>query len=126
MRVNVGTEWVVDASGCRAELLRDRATLQALLDLAVAEIGLTVVGEGAWHEFPEAGGVTGMLLLTESHLVCHTFPEHGLATFNLYCCRPRPTWPWATRLGEALGATDVRVTRIDRGAPVEVAEGTAG
>ena len=126
MRANVGTEWVVDASGCRSELLRDRLALEALLRRAVDELGLTVVGEGAWHEFPEAGGVTGMLLLTESHLVCHTFPEHGLATFNLYCCRPRPTWPWATRLGEALGATDVRVTRIDRGAPVEVAEGTAG
>jgi S-adenosylmethionine decarboxylase len=126
MRVNVGTEWVVDASGCRAELLRDRAALEGLLRRAVHELGLTVVGDGAWHEFPPPGGVTGMLLLTESHLVCHTFPEHGLATFNLYCCRPRPSWPWATRLGEALGATDVRVTRIDRGAPAEHAEGTAG
>jgi len=33
-------------------------------------------------------GVTGLLLLTESHLACDTFPERGFASFNLYCCRP--------------------------------------
>jgi len=32
--------------------------------------------------------VTGLLLLTESHLACDTFPERGFASFNLYCCRP--------------------------------------
>ena len=59
--------------------------------------------------------MTGLYLLAESHLACHTYPEHGLATFNLYCCRPRPDWPWAARLGDALGASDVRVRVIERG-----------
>ena len=44
------------------------------------------------------GGITGLLLLTESHLACHTFPERGFAAFNLYCCRPREDWPWPERL----------------------------
>lgn len=61
----------------------------------VHDLQLKVVGEPNWHQFAGPGGVTGMLLLTESHLTCQTYPEHGrLATFNLYCCRQRPQWPW--------------------------------
>src|SRR4051812_39038234 len=102
MHVNVGTEWVVDAAGCAPSALRDRATIERVLRRAVDELGLTVLGDGAWHVFPGEGGLTGMLLLTESHLACHTYPEHGVATFNLYCCRARDAWPWSARLGEML------------------------
>jgi S-adenosylmethionine decarboxylase len=55
------------------------------------------------------------VMLTESHLACHTYPEHGLAAINLYCCRPRPEWPWEERLAALLGATDVRVRKVERG-----------
>ena len=118
MQITVGTEWVVDASGCSAAALRDRATLERLLLRAVDELGLTVAAEPVWHVFPGPGGVTGMVLLTESHLVCHTYPEFGVATFNLYCCRERPEWPWEERLAEALGAAEVAVKRLDRRAHV--------
>jgi S-adenosylmethionine decarboxylase len=125
MHVNVGTEWVVDASGCDAELLRSRDAVERVLRRAVDELGLTVVGDGAWHCFPDPGGVTGMLLLTESHLVCHTYPEYGVATFNLYCCRDRGVWPWRERLAEMLGAAEVRVSRIARDAEAPaLAEGS--
>ena len=52
---------------------------------------------------------------SESHLACHTYPEFGVATFNLYCCRARPEWPWRGRLREALGATQVTVRALPRG-----------
>ncbi|MBV9957489.1 MAG: S-adenosylmethionine decarboxylase [Acidobacteria bacterium] len=105
----VGTEWLVDASGCRAEALRDVAQLRQLFELVIDELGLQVVGEQLWHRFPAPGGVTGLVLLTESHLACHTYPEFQTATINLYCCRERPAWPWAERLRELLGAESVRV-----------------
>jgi S-adenosylmethionine decarboxylase len=53
-------------------------------------------------------------MLTESHLACHTYPEFGVATFNLYCCRERPAWPWDERLREMLGAHDVCVRSLSR------------
>src|SRR4051812_26682465 len=65
--------------------------------------------------FPGEGGITGLLLLTESHLACHTFPERGFAAFNLYCCRPGAEWPWPERLRVALGAETVLVRRLARG-----------
>ena len=123
--MSVGTEWLVDARGCRAESLRDLAVVRALLESILARLDLRVIGEGAWHKFGGEGGVTGLYLLTESHLSVHTYPEHGVATFNLYCCRPRPEFPWAEEIARALGSgskpgdvrVDVRV--IARGDGVE-------
>jgi S-adenosylmethionine decarboxylase len=113
--MTIGTEWLVDAEGCRAEALRDLDSLRRVCSLIVAQLELRVVGNAAWHQFPWPGGVTGLFLLTESHLACHTYPESGTATFNLYCCRTRPPWPWAERLAALLGAQRVRVRCLDRG-----------
>ena len=113
--MNVGTEWLVDAEGCAADLLRDIETVRTLCEEVIADLGLRVVGDPMWHQFPQPGGVTGLYLLTESHLACHTFPETGLATFNLYCCRPRPPFAWEERLQALLGASRVTVRTAARG-----------
>lgn len=115
MSLPTGVEWLVDAHGCAPAALRSRETLARLFDRMVAELGLRPAGEAVWHVFPEEGGVTGLLLLSESHLTCHTFPERGYAAFNLYCCRPRAAWSWEPRLREALGAARVSVRRVARG-----------
>jgi len=107
-------EYVVDAHGCDSHKLRDAETLRQLADRIVRELDLRVVGE-SWHQFPEPGGVTFLYLLRESHLAAHTYPETGLLTLNLFCCRPRPAWPWAERLREALGAREVKVREVTRG-----------
>ena len=113
--MQVGTEWLIEASGCDARALGDAACLREVFARAVAELNLQVVGDALWHKFPAPGGVTGLALLTESHLACHTYPEYGLATFNLYCCRERPAWPWNERLREMLGAAEVNVRMVERG-----------
>jgi S-adenosylmethionine decarboxylase len=112
--LTVGTEWLIVASGCDAEALRDAGRLRAVFARAVAELDLRVVGEPQWHTFPGEGGVTGLVMLTESHLACHTYPEFGVATFNLYCCRERPAWAWDERLRELIGAREVRVRSVSR------------
>ena len=114
--MTVGTEWLVDAHGCRADALRDLAVVRALLEKILLRLELRVVGSGQWHAFGGEGGVTGIYLLTESHLSVHTYPEHGTATLNLYCCRPRPEFPWAEELAAALGAAKVTVRVLERGA----------
>jgi S-adenosylmethionine decarboxylase len=110
----VGVEWLVEAAGCDADALRDEVRLKGLFDAAIYDLGLRSVG-AVWHKFPGEGGVTGMVALTESHLACHTYPEYGTATFNLYCCRERPEWDWDGNLKRALAATVVTVTRFERG-----------
>jgi S-adenosylmethionine decarboxylase len=118
-QMNVGTEWMIDARGCGAEQLADLAAVRALCERIIRELDLKVIGDGQWYQFPAPGGVTGLYLLSESHLACHTYPELGVATFNLYCCRPRPRWPWEARLQETLGAARVIVRFITRSADGE-------
>lgn len=111
----LGTEWLVDAHGCEPSRLQSREALAALFDRIVRELGLRTVSGPQWHVFPGPGDVTGILLLMESHLACHTFPESGFASFNLYCCRPHEEWPWPERLAESLGARRVEVRSFRRG-----------
>ncbi len=110
----VGTEWLIDACGCDAEKLRDVEALRGIFKRVIDELDLKVVGEVMWHQFPTPSGVTGLALLSESHLACHTYPEHGIATFNLYCCRIRSRWNWEEVLSEILKAEKVNVRMIER------------
>ena len=114
--MSVGIEWIVDADGCDADALRDRTRVCDVLDRIIGDLDLHVVGEPHVHTFGGAAGVTALYLLTESHLACHTYPERGIATFNLYCCSPRPAWPWREALVHALGAANVTVRSAVRGA----------
>lgn len=111
----VGTEWLIEAAGCNAEKLRDEAALRGVFARIIGDLGLKTIDKGVWHKFEGEGGVTGLVALTESHLACHTYPEYGAATFNLYCCRSRPEWDWDGNLQEMLGAESVKVTKIERG-----------
>src|SRR5262245_56724755 len=104
---SLGVEWLVDAHGCEPAALQSQERLEAVFDALVRELDLHAAAAPVWRVFPGAGGVTGLLLLSESHLACHTFPERGFAAFNLYCCRPAAEWPWAERLASELGARRV-------------------
>ncbi len=109
-----GVEWIVEAQGCSPGALRDQAALQDLFDSIVRDLALHVVGEVTWHEFPPTGGLTGMCLLSESHLTCHTFPEFGSLCLNLFCCRAREDWDFAGQLRSRVGARTVNVRRLER------------
>ncbi len=111
----VGTEWLIEAYDCDAENLRDIEKLRAVFTSIIADLGLKTIGEAIWHKFAGEGGVTGLVMLTESHLACHTYPEYKTATFNLYCCRTRPTWNWELNLMKLLGAKTVNIQKIERG-----------
>jgi S-adenosylmethionine decarboxylase len=113
-RLEIGSEWLVDAAGCDPRALASVDCLEALFARVIADLDLHPLHAPRFHRFPEPGGITGFVMLTESHLACHTYPEHGLVTINLYCCRPRPEWPWRERLGELLGAAQVEVRNVAR------------
>jgi S-adenosylmethionine decarboxylase len=112
--MTLGTEWLIDASGCDADALTDLDRLRAIFDRVINDLDLHVVGEIAWAKFSDPGGVSGLALLSESHLACHTYPEFRAATFNLYCCRKCTSWPWEQMLTKMLGATQVRVQVYER------------
>ncbi len=87
-----GLHLTADLRGCAAgqALMQDCEALRALCVAAVAAAGLGTVAE-LFHRFtPAAGqeqsGITGVVLLAESHLAIHTWPELGGVTLDVYVC----------------------------------------
>lgn len=111
-----GELWTIDAAQCDPEFLRDCAVLGALFDTIVSRLGLHPVAPAVWHTFPHPGGVTGALILGESHLTVHTFPEHGSACLDLFTCVPRPGAESILRdaMRAAVSAAEVTVRRQTR------------
>jgi S-adenosylmethionine decarboxylase len=81
-----GLHLTADLSDCTdAAAMTDEQALRRLCVDAVHTVGLTPVGE-LFHRFPAPGGVTGVVLLAESHLAVHTWPERGAVTLDAYVC----------------------------------------
>ncbi|MGD0437064.1 MAG: S-adenosylmethionine decarboxylase [Bryobacteraceae bacterium] len=109
-----GLEWIVEAHGCDRSALTEIDRLEDLFAKLVAALDLHPLGKSNWHKFPNTGGITGVSLLSESHLACHTFPEYGSLCLNLFCCRPRPATDFEALLKQVLGATNVSVRMFER------------
>ncbi len=90
-----GLHLTADLCGCAAgaPLMTQTPALRTVCLAAVARAGLTPVGE-LFHRFDpaphasesSAGGITGVVLLAESHLAVHTWPEIDAATLDVYVC----------------------------------------
>ena len=86
-----GLHLTADLRGCRCAptWLLDAAALGRACTDAVRAAGLHPVGQ-LFHEFPATaqgpGGVTATVLLAESHLCVHTWPEEGAVTLDVYVC----------------------------------------
>lgn len=81
-----GQHWTLDFSGCACppELLTARQQLEDLCASACREVGLSIVGS-LFHQFDPVG-VTGVVLLAESHLSVHTWPDQRFVALDVYVC----------------------------------------
>ena len=80
-----GTHVLADLSGIAAEKLSDCAALQQLLCEAALAAEARVLFSH-FHAFGEGQGVTGVVLLAESHITIHTWPECGFAAADIFMC----------------------------------------
>jgi S-adenosylmethionine decarboxylase proenzyme len=86
-----GIHLIADLYGCDcpSTLLLDRATLERLCESTCRNAGLTPLGTYFYQFEQESGekaGVTGTVVLAESHLAIHTWPESRSATLDVYVC----------------------------------------
>lgn len=79
-----GRHLLVEFHGCERAVLVDAALLEALLRRAATDAETRVL-QACFHCFC-GGGVTGVLILAESHLSIHTWPEHGYAAVDVFTC----------------------------------------
>ena len=123
IRCMQGLHLTADLSGCNARqaVMTDVQALRQLCLGAVAAAGLHAVGE-LFHRFAQAGGITGVVLLAESHLAVHTWPELGAVTLDVYVCNfqgdnSHRAQSLLLALEAAFDAASVQHQRVQRGGP---------
>lgn len=118
----IGRHLIAEYYECRRDALDEVDTIrQAMLDAALA-IGATVLGEN-FHQF-SPHGVSGTVVIAESHLSVHTWPENGYVAVDIYTCGGLDPRIGFNLLRERLEASSCRVQEIIRGLPEEVDEDT--
>ena len=90
MTSTLGWHWLFDGYDARRDRLADRACLIRALDALPDRLGLTKVSRPHCFAHEEAGApaLAGVVLLAESHLGLHTFPQSGVVSCDLFSCRP--------------------------------------
>lgn len=104
--------YAMDAWVRAGSVLADADELKSVLHAAAAVGGATVVGE-EFYAFPN-GAVTGVLLLAQSHLSIHTWPELALANIDLLTCGEIDGDVVLRTIRERLGVERARVRCIQR------------
>ena len=102
-----GNHGLLDLYGCNEAILKDEARLKTAL---VA----TILTEH-FHTFGGTGGVTGVLLLAESHISIHTWPEHRFAAIDAFICGGMKLEKVKEVLYRELAAERVDWTVVNRG-----------
>lgn len=120
-----GLHIIADLYNCRnSDLLVSSDKLRDLCIKACTDSGLTVLGQHFYQfdgmDGTQTGGSTGAVVLAESHLAIHTWPERDGATLDVYVCNftadntAKAESVYSTLL-EALDPADVLVERLQRG-----------
>ena len=80
----LGRQLLIELKDCNVEVLNNQDYLRQCLHEAAERIGATVVNE-CFHAFSPYG-VSGVLVISESHICVHTWPEHGYAAIDIFTC----------------------------------------
>jgi S-adenosylmethionine decarboxylase len=111
-----GLHLLADMSGIEPGLLTDCAKIEQLLRDAAKAAGAQVL-HSHFHGFGDGFGVTGVVLLAESHISIHTWPEDGFAAADIFMCGATDPQRALSLLRSALQPTGCAVTNIRRAPP---------
>ncbi|MBU8933897.1 MAG: adenosylmethionine decarboxylase [candidate division Zixibacteria bacterium] len=112
----LGRHLVVELSQCDCEQLDDLDFLERCLNEAVRCSGATKV-KSVFHRY-NPQGVSGVVVIAESHCSIHTWPEYGYAAVDFFTCGETvDPYKAFESLRSALKAGDVQVRELKRGIP---------
>ncbi len=110
----LGKHLLLELKECNREVLDDLTFLQDTLVSAAEEAGATVL-EKYFHQFAPQG-VSGAVLIAESHLSLHTWPEYGYAAVDIFTCGNTVKAQAAAELViEKLQCKDPSILEVNRG-----------
>jgi S-adenosylmethionine decarboxylase len=110
----VGHHYVAEGSGCKPEIIGRVETVEQIL-VRAAEIAGVTVWSISFHRF-SPNGVSGVVVISESHLSVHTWPEYGYVALDIFTCgndaKPEAAVQYALK---EFGAASMHITEITRG-----------
>jgi S-adenosylmethionine decarboxylase len=110
-----GRHLLVEYHGCDSSLLDDCEQIERAMNRAAVQAGATVVAS-TFHRFAPQG-VSGVVVVEESHISIHTWPECGYAAVDFYTCGECSPERAHHYLREVLEAESCEVMAVERGAP---------
>ncbi|MGI6468964.1 MAG: S-adenosylmethionine decarboxylase proenzyme [Syntrophomonadaceae bacterium] len=111
---SLGRHVLAEVYGCQFEVLNDIALVENIMVNAALEAGAEV-REVVFHKFSPQG-VSGVVVISESHLAIHTWPELGYAAVDVFTCGESVNpWDACNYLAEKFGATHVTASEVKRG-----------
>ncbi len=114
----IGRHVIAELYGCASDTLNSIDDIRTFMRQAAELVGATVVGE-TFHRFAPQG-ISGSIVIAESHLSIHTWPESGYVSVDIYTCGGLDPHPGIRHLSQVLDAKSVRVQEILRGLPEEL------
>ncbi|HWO98293.1 MAG TPA: adenosylmethionine decarboxylase [Bacillus sp. (in: firmicutes)] len=115
----MGRHVISELWGCDFDKLNDIEYIEKTFVDAALKTGAEI-REVAFHKFAPQG-VSGVVIISESHLTIHSFPEHGYASIDVYTCGDLDPTIAADYIAEALGAQTRETIEVPRGmGPVQV------
>jgi S-adenosylmethionine decarboxylase proenzyme len=112
-RKHLAVHKLVDFYGCNPMVLQFAKYLEPVMQEAATKAGCAIVGVKA-HQFNPIGA-TVMVLVAESHLSIHTWPEKGQALVDVFASGDMDLDAAVNHIARAIEATSRRVTTIERG-----------
>ena len=110
----LGKHLLLELKDCDKEVLDDISLLKGILLTAANKAGATVLAEHFHHFEPQ--GVSGVVVIAESHMFIHTWPEYGYAAADIFTCgnsvQPEKA---AQIIIEKLGVKNYSIQEIPRG-----------
>ena len=119
IKYGFGPHLMLDCYGCSKEKLSDLDLIFSTLDALPAKIGMTKIMQPHVFKYsgqvPEDWGISGVVLIAESHISIHTFPEKEHAFIDIFSCKDFDTDFARRELLETFGATSHEVVLVNRG-----------
>jgi S-adenosylmethionine decarboxylase proenzyme len=116
----LGRHLLIELHQCDPEVLNNLSVIREAMLKAAVDCGAVVLGDSFHHFSPQ--GVSGVVVIAESHLSVHTWPEYAYAAADIFTCGtsvdPRIA---ADVLIEALRCKSPSLTEVQRGILVAVA-----
>ena len=116
----LGRHILVEYYNCDAEILKNPELIERELNQAALVARATVVQSNFHHFSP--WGVSGAVLIAESHLTIHTWPEYGYAAADFFTCGDLDPWKSFAHLEKVLKAEFSESVEIQRGLTAKIRE----